>query len=171
MAGKARNALSGPRMYFGFGDLVEDADRLHDRVVEAYELMCEAARYDRLDLDRGDTLDAVRVRVDVRRGELLDAELERARRDPVPAAPTWTIDYGTHGGFVATGAVPAGEIPRLCYGFASTPEAAVHALGRYFLDAPPRIVLNRPTASGRTRWVRFDVDHSDLSRQGERTRS
>lgn len=72
MTGKVRNVLAGPRMHFDFGHLAKKAELLHDRVVEAYELMCEAPRYDGLDLDQGDTLDVIRRRLDIRRGELDD---------------------------------------------------------------------------------------------------
>lgn len=170
LARKVQRMLAGPRMYFNFAGLIKATQRLHNRLHETYMLMCRAAQHDGLDLDRGDKLKAVRRKVDIRRGELVDAELEQVRYQPVPEAPTWTINYRRHGGFTATAPTSAGANPRRCYGFASTPRAAMHALGRYFLDAPATIVLGRSDSPRPSRWVRFDVDKSDLSRHGENVR-
>ncbi|WP_143086261.1 hypothetical protein [Amycolatopsis saalfeldensis] len=132
--------------FFDFEDITGAAKALREQIDSAYNLMCIAPRMDELELHTGDDLDTVRLAVDLRRAEIVDAELAPMRPKPAPDTPTWTIDYDEHGGFVATSSDQTGDgtTPWKFWGSAATADSAAHTLTWYFLDRPPHIDFDPP---------------------------
>ncbi|MET9263703.1 hypothetical protein [Amycolatopsis sp. NPDC004079] len=137
--------LGEQRAFFDYRGLARAARKLRDRIDDAYNLLCEAPRLDGLRLERGDDMGDVRRAVDLRRGEIVDAELAPLQPSPAPGAEIWTINYDQRGGFVADSCrSPDGTEPWRVTGMASTAAGAEHTLTRLFLHRPPEIRLRAP---------------------------
>ena len=164
-ASQIQNLLSDRRAFFDFSDITDTAAQLRGTLDRAYALMCRAPWLDGLTLDIGDDLDTVRHRVDVRRAEVVDAELAAMQPAPPPDAPVWSIDYRQHGGFIATGQPGDGTQPWKFWGIAPTARSAAHVLNWYFLNEPPTITFDPPQPV--TPWPLATIGpNSDLSPEG-----
>src|SRR5690606_36105591 len=139
--------LADHRAYFDFHDLLDDAKALQLRLERAYSLTCTAPRLEGLALEAGVDLATVRRRIDIRRAETVAAELAPLQRPPASGAPTWSIDYRSHGGFIATSEPAEGTRPWRFWGMAPTAASAAHTLRWYFLDQPPHITFDPPQSA------------------------
>ena len=165
-ARRIEHLLSDRRSFFDFTDITDSAGQLRETLNRAYELMCRASPLDGLDLDAGDDLDTVRHRIDVRRGEIVDAELAAMQPTPSPDAPVWSIHYHRHGGFVAATSQPNdGTGPWKFWGAAPTARSAAHVLSWYFLDQPPPTVFDPPQPTKPCPLAKLGPD-SDVSPEG-----
>lgn len=156
--------LEDERAFFSFDTIRQAAGQLRDQIDDAYNLMCVAPWLDDLRVNPGDHLEAVREQVDLRRADIVDTEIAPMRPEPDPNAPTWTIRYRVHGGFVATTSqAEDGANPWRIWGTAPTAQSAAHTLTWYFLDRPPAIELDTPP--NRWPWARGGPK-ADLSGEG-----
>lgn len=163
------------RMYVAVGELAAATTRLRQQLDETYELLCHAPRLDGVPVQRGEDVAVLRRRVDIRRAEMVEEELDTVRPSAVdPAAPTWTIECQQHGGFLATCPQPPepdGGSPSLLWGGACTPGAAAHAVRTYVQDtAPPAIVFEPPVEAAQplVTWFSPASDRSlDNQRPGD----
>lgn len=158
--------LAGQRAYFDFHNILADVQGLQDRIERAYSLMCTVPRLEGIKLEAGIDLAALRRRFNVRRAQIVDAELVPMRRAPSSDAPTWSIDYRSHGGFIATSKPVEGTRPWRFWGMAPTAAFAAHTLSWYFLDQPPHITFDPPQGESQP-YVCMTSD-SDLSTEGSR---
>lgn len=173
LAGRIEDLLADKRAFFDISDTTKLAKQLRTQVNDAYELMCVVPRHEGLDFEAGDDLATARRLVDIRRAEILDAELS-ALHLPASDAPTWVVEYRDHGGFIATTAptdahAADGASPWKFWGYAPTAHAAAHALSWYFVDNPPAIVFEPPLPTRPRPWVPSSWD-ADLSREGPSAR-
>lgn len=137
--------LEDERAFFSFDTIRQAAGQLRDQIGDAYDLMCTAPWLDGLRVNPGDDLEVVREQVDLRRAEIVDAGIAPMRPEPDPNAPTWTVQYRVHGGFVATTSQAGdGANPWRIWGTAPTARSAAHTLTWYFLDRPPAIEFDTP---------------------------
>lgn len=94
--------LEDERAFFSFDTIRQAAGQLREQIDDAYNLMCTAPWLDGLRVNPGNDQEAVREQVDLRRADIADTEIAPMRPKPDPNAPTWTVQYRVHGGFVAT---------------------------------------------------------------------
>lgn len=145
-AGSIKTLLSSKRAYFDFEEITDSADQLQTMLCSAYELMCKAPRFSGLTFDVGENLDMVRERIDVRRAEIVDAELTAMHHPPAHDAPVWSIDYRPHGGFLATSHFGGDTGPWKFWGAAPTAHSAASIMSWYFLNEPSTTVFDPPLA-------------------------
>lgn len=172
LAGQIEDLLSDERAFFGFSDILNLAEQLRIQIDDAHGLMCAVPRHEGLDFEAGDDVSTLRQLVDIRRAEILDAELTALHRSPASDAPTWSVDYRERGGFIATrnptdDQASDGAGPWKLWGYAPTAHAAAHALSWYFIDSPPAIVFEPPQPTPPRPWVQSSWDaglsHQSLS--------
>jgi hypothetical protein len=161
----AESVLRDARLYFGVADLAEEANHLAANIDKAYSVMCEVSRFDGLRLEPGDPLDTVRGRVDIRRAELVDAELALVEQRPATDAGVWTVEYREHGGFLATSSAGGDAQPSRFWGFAATPQSAAATVAGYFLDRPPTVRFDPGLPAQPRPVVSFTVE-ADISLEG-----
>ena len=155
-----------PRLYFNLDDLGDHAKRLREKVRCVYGLICTTSQLQGLDLRRGDDFDTVRDKVDIRRAEIVNAELATARREPLPDTPRWIVEYRDHGGFLATTPDSRTEGPFRFWGFASTHQCAAYTIAGYFSDQSPSVTFDPPIPLTPRPLAVFDADRSDISPEG-----
>lgn len=161
-AHRVQMLLSDKRVFFDLADATTLADQLRTLINTAYALSCTAPRLPGFHLAAGTDLDTVRHLVDVRRAEIVDAELATMRRPPAADAPSWSIDYRRGGGFIATSPPGDGTTPQMIWGSAATSHSAEHLLNWYFHDQPPATVFDPPQPD--TPWPLTTIGpESDLS--------
>lgn len=156
--------LEQERTFFNFTDIIHIAERLREQSTDAYNLLCAASLLDRPNLEAHQDLNTVRRQVDLRRAEIVEAELAPMQPVPAAGAATWTIDYRPNGGFLATSRDTGdGSVPWAFWGKAPTAASAAHILTWCFLDQPPVIKFISSTLD--QPWVQTGRA-SDLSREG-----
>lgn len=142
--------LKQPHLFVDFTDLATCARVLGREANDAYKLICQANTTPGLRLDPGDDLAVLRHKIDVRRGELLDADLALAHRETDPEAASWTIGYQPDGAFQARTIHTDGTVPWTLWGAAPTPWAAAHTVTGFFHECPPALVFDpAPTTADR----------------------
>ncbi|MEV6621928.1 hypothetical protein AB0M83_06755 [Amycolatopsis sp. NPDC051106] len=139
--------LESERVAFDVSAIIESARDLRSQINSAYELMCEVHALDGLVLEANATIDDLQLQARLHRARAVDADLESMRRNPLPEAPTWTVDIDEHGGFVATTTSQAGEVaPWKFWGSAATAASAADTLAWFFHDRLPKVVFDPPAS-------------------------
>lgn len=155
-----------PRLRVDLSTLETETSHLSHQVSDAYELVCHAPRIPGLQAGHGEDLQTLRHAVDLRRAEIVDAELADATEHSMTrSSSTWSVDYREHGGFVATTHDGGDHGPHRMWGYAPTARSAAKAITDYFRDNPPTVEFCPPAPE--RPWVRASP-RADLSLEGPR---